>query len=147
MKTLPLLLALAGFSACADVPRDPDGTLDRVSSSRGFRVGVIAGGPSQHSALQRSLVERVAATTGARPALEQGAAEPLLLRLEQGELDLVVGEFQHNSPWAERVHLLPPLARTRIGEEEAIVAGAARHGENGWIMLLDRESRASAGAE
>ena len=137
------LLALAG--GCAELPRDPEGTLDRIMRDRTFRVGIVASGsvsPGVHQG--RALIERVAAAAGARPMLEAGAAEPLLMRLEQGELDLVIGEFHSKSPWMTHVHLLPPLASSRAGEEETMVAAATRNGENRWIRLVDRESRALA---
>jgi hypothetical protein len=140
-----ILLVFLALSACSQLPRDPDGTTERVTSERLFKVGMIATGDADSSVeRQRALIARIAAATGARAALESGAAEPLLLRLEQGELDLVIGEFHARSPWIAKAHLLPPIAEARVGEEETIVAAAARHGENRWIMLVDRESRALA---
>jgi len=138
------MIALAA-SACSQLPRDPEGTLERVTRERLLRVGMIATGDASATAeRQHALVARIAAATGARPALVSGAAEPLLLRLEQGGLDLVIGEFHAQSPWIAKAHLLPPIAKARVGEEETMVAAAARHGENRWIMLVDRESRALA---
>ena len=133
MKAWPILLLLA---ACGQIPRDPEGTLDRVRASHLIRVGVVAGDTAEH---WQPLLGRVAAATGAKPRMEQGALEPLLLRLEQGELDLVVGgAFAEKSPWLPRVTLGPVIRK------EADVAHhvVARNGENGWIMLIEREGRA-----
>lgn len=142
MKWLPLLLALPALSACGDFPRDQSGTLERLRQEKVVRVGMIAtAAPSAHTGRLRSLAERAAAAVGATAQIQQEAAEPLLLMLEAGELDLVVGEFDRSSPWYRRVHLLPPLAREQRGESELEATAAARNGENGWIMLLEREAK------
>ena len=140
MKSPPLVL-LAALTACADLPRDPDGTLERVTRERRFRVGIVSsGGDAAAAERQRALIARIAAATGARPTIAHDSAEPLLVRLEDGALDLVVGEFLRDGPWSTRVHMLPALARTATAGGETVVAGAARHGENRWIMLVDREA-------
>jgi hypothetical protein len=142
MKWLPLVLAGLAAAGCTDLPRDPDRTTERVAAERRLRVGMIAGGAAPGIARQRELIDRVAAAIGARPEIETGSGETLLLRLEEGALDLVLGEFDSKSPWIGRVHLLPPLLRVGNGGGETHIGAAARHGENRWIMLLDREARA-----
>ena len=88
---------------------------------------------------------RIAAATGASPVVETGSTEALLLRLEKGTLDLVIGEFDFSSPWSHRVTFVPTLAKP-AGSEESIVTGvAARNGENGWIRLV-HEQATGAGA-
>jgi hypothetical protein len=143
MKWLPILLALPVLGACDGFPRDQSSTLERLRQEQVVRVGVVASAaPSPHAARLRALVERSAAAAGARPLVLEEAAEPLLLMLEAGEIDLVVGEFDRSSPWYSRVHLLPPLTSEKRGESEVEATGAARNGENGWIMLLEREAKA-----
>lgn len=128
---LPLLLA-----ACGPIPRDPEGTLDRVRASHVIRVGVVAGGTD---AEWRPLLARIAAATGARPQAKAGGLEPLLLRLEEGELDLVVGgAFAEDTPWVSRVTLGPVLHRQAKVAHHMV----ARNGENTWITLIEREARA-----
>lgn len=125
------------------MPRDQEGTLDRIAAMREVRVGLIAAAEqSPHFPRLRDFVERASAAAGGRPRVEQGGAEALLLRLEAGELDLVVGEFDRASPWYQRVHLLPPIATRSVGDSEIEATAAARNGENGWIMLIEREARA-----
>ncbi|HYG28745.1 MAG TPA: hypothetical protein VD887_00865 [Allosphingosinicella sp.] len=138
------LIALAAVAACSDLPKDPDGTLKRVERERQFRVGIVESRAGPPAPL-RALIARVAAATGARPAIERDAAERLLIRLEDGTLDLVLGEFEREGPWTMRVHMLPALARGRAGSRETVVAAAAAHGENRWIMLVDREARELGG--
>lgn len=143
MKWPPLLLALSALGACGDFPRDQSSTLERLRQEKVVRVGIIASAaPSAHVPRLRALVERSAAAAGARPLVLEEAAEPLLLMLEAGEVDLVVGEFDRSSPWYSRVHLLPPLAHEQRGESKVEATAAARNGENAWIMLLEREAKA-----
>lgn len=142
MKWLAYPLSLM-LVACGSVPRDQEGTLERIGQMREVRVGVVAvAGQSPHFARLRSFVERASTAAGGRPRIELGATEALLLRLEAGELDLVVGEFDRASPWYKRVHLLPPMATRSVGDSELEATAAARNGENGWIMLIEREARA-----
>ncbi len=131
MKAWPLLVLLA---ACGPIPRDPEGTLDRVRETRVVRVGVVEG-----PATWRPLLARVAAATGARPQFEPGALEPLLLKLEEGEVDLVAGGvFDEKTPWLKRVTLGPVIRREGKTAHHLV----ARNGENAWVMLIEREGRA-----
>jgi hypothetical protein len=134
-----LMLAAA---ACQQLPRDPDGTLDRVRSGRSFRVGMIASGDHRDGqGLEQAFIRRVAAATGARPLVTEGAAEPLLLDLEEGGLDLVMGMVSPKSPWVNEVAILQPLGQT-LDQPRLLLVPIARNGENEWIMLLEREARA-----
>lgn len=144
MKWRLALFAALTLAACDRLPTDPDGTLDRVQSERRFRVGLIAtGGTPADRRLESAFLARIARSTGARPAVKQGASEPLLLDLEDGGLDLVIGPLSSESPWVERVALLEPLGAVP-GPHEVQVTPIARNGENRWIMLLEREARAVA---
>jgi len=131
------------LGGCDSVPRDQVGTLERIANERVMRVGMIATAvPAVHLDRLQALVERSAEALDARPQIIPGAAEPLLLQLEEGEIDLVVGEFDKASPWMLRVHLLPALAEQQRHGATIETTAAARNGENGWIMLLEREARA-----
>lgn len=134
----PLLLAM---SSCGAIPEDQSGTLLRVREEGVVRVGVISGAEAPEKELLKALIDRSAAAAGGRPLVLEGAAEPLLVMLEAGEVDLVVGAFDKSSPWGTRVHLLPPLATEQRGGAKIETTAAARHGENRWIMLLEREAR------
>jgi hypothetical protein len=143
MNRLALLLLVPALGSCGSLPRDQSGTMDRIREEGVVRVGMIGGPvPPSEAARLRTLVERSAAATGGRALVLEDAAEPLLLMLEEGELDLVVGAFDRSTPWSTRVHLLPPLARERRGKAEIETTAAARNGENAWIMLLEREAKA-----
>lgn len=127
------------FAGCDSIPSDPDGTLDRVREERLFRVGLIAS-HSPPPGAAADLLQRLTRATGAKASLERGPAEALLTRLEEGELDLVLGEFAEKSPWAAQVTLSEPIAATG----PVVLAAAARNGENAWIALIHREARAVA---
>ena len=143
MKWLYLASLLLAVGGCGSLPRDQERTLDRIAETREVRVGMTAAPDrSPHYAKLSNFLQRSAAAAGGSPRIEVGAAEALLLRLEAGELDLVIGEFDRSSPWYRRVHLLPPLATRSAGDSELEATAAARNGENGWIMLIEREARA-----
>jgi hypothetical protein len=145
MKRLLLLCLGIALAGCGSLPRDPDGTLERVRSERLFRVGLVAdGGATAGDSETKAFLAAVSGATGARPDVRQGAAEPLLLDLEDGKLDLVIGAVSPKSPWAAEVAILRPIAEP-TAPEHLIVTPIARNGENKWIMLLEREADAVAG--
>lgn len=140
MKPATLFAAALLLAGCDSIPADADGTLERVRGERRYRVGLIATLDGLAPDRSGALLSRLSKATGARAAIEPGAAEPLLTRLEEGGLDLVIGEFAEKSPWSARVALTEPIA-TRGG---IVLLAAARNGENGWISLVHREARAAA---
>jgi hypothetical protein len=147
MKWRLAISAALTLAACDRLPMDPDGTLDRVRAERRFRVGLIATGDSPAGVRpEAAFLARVARATGARPVVKQGASEPLLLDLEDGGLDLVIGPLSSESPWLQRVALLPSLGAA-AGPHDVLFTPIARNGENRWIMLLEREARAVAAGD
>lgn len=129
-----------GCTACSAIPADVEGTVARIERDRRFRVGLIE--PLPDGVAVRRYIADVGQSVGATPEIETGAAEPLLLRIEQGELDLVLGEFDRKTPWSKRVSPLPPLATRRIGTADVDLTPIARNGENRWIALLDAQTKA-----
>jgi hypothetical protein len=140
---LPMLMLVA----CQNYPRDTAGTLDRVHADHVIRVGLIAGeAEARDRARIAAYLDRVGKATGARPVVTRGAAEPLLLRLDQGALDLVIGDMSETTPWATDVMVIEPIGDTMIGKERVLLSPIARNGENQWIMLLERAVRDGSGA-
>lgn len=138
MKCRLPLYVVALVAGCSDLPMDPEGTLDRIRTERQVKIGVAPG----TAAPLDQLVRRIESTTGARVVVEAGATEPLLERLERGELDLVTGAFAAKSPWAKQVSFLPAMAEQVKGSDHVLLTAAARNGENAWIGLLHREALA-----
>ncbi len=133
-------ILIAGLAACAELPRDPNGTTERIRRTHEIVLGDIAGAPRSPAA--ERILERVAGRLGARVTRVEGHGEDLLNRLEKGKVDLVYGHFAQASPWAGKVHFGSPLERRRnAGEEEHVPRFAFRNGENGWIALVEREAR------
>lgn len=138
-----VLLVPALLAGCGDIPRDPGGTLETISATRRIRVGEVAGAERGDLAAARRVVGRLSARTGATPAVTVGTLEPLLLRLEAGQLDLVLGgRFDRKTPWARRVALGLPYRRRSDGAGTTAAHLVARNGENGWITLVERATRA-----
>lgn len=144
MKVLALICVLSALAGCSALPRDPDGTLDRVRDSGMMKVGIVETPGAALPAPARALLARLSAATGAKPQLMPGAAEPLLMALEAGKLDLVVGNFAHDTPWTQRVALSPPLAVRGAKEMRIDLIAAMPPGENRWIMLVENSVRAVA---
>lgn len=128
----------AATAACADLPRDPAGTTERVERTGKIIVGQISG--DNLSDQSAKILRRVAQRTHATVHIRQGAGEQLLTDLEEGRIDLVYGRFAKSSPWSANVHLGPPMGRRKIvGKDERVPRFAFRNGENGWITMVQRE--------
>jgi ABC-type amino acid transport substrate-binding protein len=144
MNRFPLALLLV-TAACSDLPKDADGTLDRVRSSHVLRVGLVPPPPGPLAAARGDYLARVAAATGARLAVREGASEALLLDLEQDRLDLVIAPTTPGTPWKTEVAVLKPLVQTQAEggdeKERLLLTPIAKNGENAWVMLLEREAR------
>lgn len=134
-----LALTLAA-GACADLPRDPEGTLERVRATHVIRLGEVAGAPEDDAA--KATLDRVARANGARIAAVSGHGEELLEALEQGELDLVYGHFAEDSPWATAVHFgKPPGSAAPPPKSQRAARFAFRMGENGWIAAVEEAGK------
>ncbi len=133
---LPLLMLCS--AGCSDYPRDSADTSDRLRGGGTLRVGWV--GSHAHS----DKLRRLATTLSDKARFESGAAERLLAKLEQGELDLVLGDFDRKSPWDKRVTFSQPVA----GKGEDVEARAAtRNGEHRWAMTVDRTIAAQEEAD
>lgn len=147
-RFVAITATLAALGACDTYPRDVEGTLAAVRRDKVIHVGIVSAGMSpQAQATATAYLQRVGAATGARPAVTPGSAEPLLAELEQGKLDLVIGDFASDTPWANDVSVLEPIASYRVGKRDFGLSPVARNGENAWIMLLERAVRETGGGK
>jgi ABC-type amino acid transport substrate-binding protein len=141
MKSLILALAMPLLlSACADYPRDLEGTSEAIHSRKTMRIGIVAG-PTSNAARRQAFIAELARRTGARPLYVTGSAEPLLLDLDSGKLDLVIGGFAKETPWIDEVAVIEPLATRMVGRDEIDLVPIARNGENRWVMTLETAVR------
>lgn len=130
---LALSLALAG---CDDLPRDPEGTTEQVRDSGRLRAGIIATGNGPEEG-EEDLAGRIAAAQGAETEVEVGSAETLLRKLQQGELDVVVGYFGGQSPWSSKVAFTRPKGGAESKSDVAVLRAAVRRGENRWLTQVE----------
>ncbi|SEK07253.1 hypothetical protein SAMN05518849_1542 [Sphingobium sp. AP50] len=133
--------ALLLLSACDMLPRDPAGTSTRIEHSRTFTVALAD--PAISSAPQVGrLVAEIERRTNAHARWRSGSGESLFQQLDDGSLDLVIGRFKADSPWATNVAFAPALSTSDIGDAQIELKAAMRNGENRWIMTVERASRA-----
>ena len=128
-----LALSVAG---CDAYPKDPAGTTEHIRQTGTLRTGLVATA-EQDYADARAFAGRLAGRLGAKPEFEIGAAAELMRRLDDGDLDLVVGRFAKKTPWKERAAFSAPVGeRQPSGKDDPVLRGAVRTGENRWLMFI-----------
>jgi polar amino acid transport system substrate-binding protein len=139
MRACLVLLALC-LGAC-DLPRDPEGTLERARGGT-LRAGAAEAAPwvvrrgsgGRPAGPEAALVEEFARSIDARVEWQWASGDELLRRLEKRELDVVVSGLTAKSPWKAHVALTRPWRKD--GDVERVIAVAA--GENATLVALDR---------
>ncbi len=137
---MTIVAALILVSGCADLPWDAEGTLERVKATKTLRAGVISSGAEASEAVPRQFLARIAAETGSSPQITSGSTEVLLPKIETGELDIVVGHFAADTPWARRVTIMPTPRQMGVKDGAVAPAAVIRNGENGWVALVYRHA-------
>lgn len=99
-------LAMLVLTASCNIPRDPEGTLERVTGGT-LRVGITEADPwviieDEPTGVEVRLVEGFAQTLSADVEWVEGTEAELIGALERRELDLVIGGFTSKSPWAQK---------------------------------------------
>jgi membrane-bound lytic murein transglycosylase MltF len=143
------LLVVALLSGCASgLPKDPEGTLDRIrdegvlyagASPREPWVTLPEGTDGAPEGTEVELVEQFADGLGADVEWTASGEEELFGQLERGELDLVVGGLTAKSPHAAKAGVTRPYQETTgaDGKTEAHVM-MVRMGENALLVELER---------
>jgi polar amino acid transport system substrate-binding protein len=99
--------------SCGSLPRDPEGTLQRVQGGR-LRVGLVEHPPwvvrteGEPAGAEVELVRRFAAELNATPEWHWGGEQRHMEALERFELDLVVGGVTDQTLWSKYVGLTGP---------------------------------------
>ena len=112
------VLLAVGVAGCG-IPRDPEGTLDRVRGGT-LRAGITASEPwttlegGRPGGVEVELVERFADELGARVEWVDGSEAELIGALEVRELDLVVGGLTADTPWQSKAAITRSYATTRV---------------------------------
>jgi polar amino acid transport system substrate-binding protein len=119
MRALGAAVVVAVVLAGCGVPRDPEGTLDRVRGGT-LRVGISQSEPwtrlgaGRPSGVEVRLVERFAAELGATVRWVDGSEADLVAALEVRELDLVVAGLTADTPWQAKAAITRGYATTRV---------------------------------
>jgi polar amino acid transport system substrate-binding protein len=120
------MVVLAVTCAACDLPRDSDGTLNRIRGGT-MRVGVVVDTPwttdsaGAAGGIEGAMVQSLARDLGAQVHWVHGQPEQLLTALQQRELDLVIGGLSASSPWSAQV------AFTRPYYVDTVAVGGAPH--------------------
>jgi len=133
---------VSSFAGC-DIPRDPEGTLDRVRGGT-IRVGIDVNEPwtawegqgsaARPAGVEPELVERFAKELKADVEWVRGSETEILTALENFDLDLVAAGIKDDTLWSDRVGLSRPYAETADGKHVL----AAPPGENEFLLRLDK---------
>lgn len=114
MGTVATLLTALILTACG-IPRDVEGTLERVQGGT-MLVGITENSPwtdlssGRPEGVEVDLMETFAVTLHAQVEWFDGSQAELLRALEKRELDVVVGGFTADDPWAQMVAFTQPYA-------------------------------------
>jgi polar amino acid transport system substrate-binding protein len=129
-------VAAIAVSGCGlQVPRDPDGTLDRVTGGE-LRVGVSGSGPQVGR--ERDLVERFAEELDAEVDWQEGGEEALMTALDDDRLDLVIGALTDQTPWSTHAAITRPYDEGAGADGRPVAyVMAAPLGENAFLVELE----------
>ena len=153
MRFRSLLLSTLTLAACG-LPRDPEGTLERVRGGT-LRVGFVVDTPWVTEAgqgaggIEGAIATELARGLGARIAWTHGSETPLLTALHDGDLDLVIAGLTKESPWAAKASFTRPyyvdttMVHGKPTEVPHVVA--VRPGENAWQVHIERMLEARKG--
>ncbi len=110
--------ALLLVAASCDAPRDPEGTLERVTGGT-LRVGVAAAEPwvvlgGEPAGIEVELVELFAREIGAEIEWVEGTVEELAAAVHVRELDLLVAGLTSSSGVSSEAALTHPYVTTQV---------------------------------
>jgi hypothetical protein len=135
-----LLVSLLLLVGCA-LPRDPEKTTERISSSHEIRVGVTDNPPwtdaqsAEPRGVEPTLVRQFASEIGAKIVWTRGSESTLAQSLKRHELDLAIGGFDAKTPWKSIAGVSRPFAETPDKKKHVFLTAP---GENRFILTLDR---------
>lgn len=150
------------MSACSQIPRDSEGTADRVAGGT-LRVGVLdyapwaetdpgAGNTSAGTSSTTGNGAPAGEPTGPEPDLVRGFAEELgadvewvtgseselVPRLEDGQIDLLVGGLDAKTPYKQKFGLTRAYLTTVDAEGNTMKhVMAVKNGENAFLVDLE----------
>lgn len=126
------------------MPRDPDGTLERVRGSV-VRIGVaesrpwVVVTPTGAEGVEATLARAIADSLGSSIEWIRKGESELLTDLSERKLDLVIGGLTDDSPWKTKVAFTKPFYEDPRTKKKHVMA--APPGENAWLVFLERQLR------
>lgn len=136
VRALVGLLVVIALAGCGVIPRDPEGTLERVQSEGVLRAGAS---PSEVTEQEMELVTRFAEELGVEVEWTEDGETALVAAMERAELDVIVGGMESDSPWSDKVSVTRAYASS-VDPEGATVKHvmAVPAGENAMLVRLER---------
>lgn len=146
--TLAALLLTVLLTGCGvQIPADPDGTLEEITTSGELKVGVSVNPPwttlpatpqDDPGGVEVELIESFAQSLDVEPVWVVGGEEELVRRLEEGEVHVAVGGLTKKSPWGTTVALSRPYATSTEHGTKVEHVVATVPGENALLSELER---------
>jgi polar amino acid transport system substrate-binding protein len=130
-----VITGLSVLAACGSLPRDPDGTLERVQREGVLRVGAS---PSEVTDREVELVEGFAQSLGVRVRWTRDGETALVGEMERGRLDILVGGLHADSPWSDKVGITRAYAESLEAGTTVEHVMAVPLGENAMLVRLER---------
>lgn len=144
-----IVLTLLAAYGCGALPRDPEGTLNRIEHQHHLRIGLVENPPwvirsaGEPLGIEPQMVRDLAASLGASPQWHWGSEQEHMEALDAYELDLVIGGIESSTPWSKKVGLTRPYlqeqdapgAESRKKRTRSHVI-ATPPGENAWLKRL-----------
>lgn len=102
-----LVLFFTFTLACSSLPRDQEGTWNRIQHDRRIRVGLVENPPwvirttGEPAGTEVELVKRLASSYSVTPEWFWGGEQTHMEALHRYQLDLVIGGIDATTPWAK----------------------------------------------
>lgn len=137
------VVVAAVLAGCTAIPADVDGTLDDVRDGE-LRVGITHNppwtdttDPSDPTGEEVRLVEEFADTLGATVVWTVDSEANLAERLHDHALDLAVGGFADDTPWADKAAMTVPFDDVTTDGETTKHVMLTVLGENRFLTTLE----------
>ena len=125
VKRLGVTLSIAGLClgiqfACVTVPRDPEGTLNRVLRTHTIRIGVVEDPPwivrttGEPAGIAVNIAREFAQSVSATPQWFWGGQGEMMKALKTFNLDMVIADVDAKTPWSKDIGVSQPYVMERF---------------------------------